>query len=143
MKVEFKINGKKLIIKSKWAGERTGFPYDNNDTYKHNIFNITISNGKIRRQFKFYDSCQNYLNGKTELSEEDTFFAFRCILEDGIFGSYGFDDFCSELGYSNDSIRALKIYKACKRTLKKLNELGIDEDDIYISLNKLSERGIE
>ena len=146
-KVEFEINGKKLTIKSKWVGEREGFPFDERDKYTHNVFNITISrkvNGKtVRRQFKFYDSYQNYLDGKTELSEKDTLLAFRCIIEDAILGSYSFDDFCSELGYSNDSIRALKIYKACKRTLDKLMDLGIYESELYDIVNKLSEMGVE
>ena len=146
-KVEFEINGKKLTIKSKWVGERTGFPFDDKDTLEHNIFNITISrkvdSKTVRRQFKFYDSYQNYLDGKRELSKEDTLFAFRCIIEDAIYGSYDFDDFCGELGYSNDSIRALKMYKACKRTLNKLMDLGIYESELYDIVNKLSEEGIE
>lgn len=29
-----------------------------------------------------------------------------------------FNDFCNEFGYDNDSIKALKIYKACLRTTK-------------------------
>ena len=29
-----------------------------------------------------------------------------------------FDDFCSEFGYNNDSIKALKVYEACKRETK-------------------------
>ena len=146
-KVEFEINGKKLTIKSKWVGERTGFPFDDKDTLEHNIFNITISrkvdSKTVRRQFKFYDSYQNYLDGKRELSKEDTLFAFRCIIEDALAGCDGFDEFCSDLGYSNDSIRAFKIYKACKKTAEKLKDLGISEDDLYDIVDKLSKMGIE
>lgn len=29
-----------------------------------------------------------------------------------------FDDFCSEFSYNNDSIKALKVYEACKRETK-------------------------
>ena len=29
-----------------------------------------------------------------------------------------FNDFCSEFGYNNDSIKALKVYEACKRETK-------------------------
>lgn len=29
-----------------------------------------------------------------------------------------FDDFCNEFGYNNDSIKALKVYEACKRETK-------------------------
>ena len=146
-KVEFEINGKKLTIKSKWVGERTGFPFDDKDTLEHNVFNITISrkvNGKtVRRQFKFYDSYQNYLDGKTELSEEDTLLAFRCIIEDALAGCDGFDEFCSNLGYSNDSLKAFRIYKECVKTFRKLQDLGINQEDLYDILSKLSEKGIE
>jgi len=146
-KVEFEINGKKLTIKSKWVGERKGFPSDDKDTLEHNIFNITISrkvNGKtIRRQFRFYDSYQNYLDGKRELSKEDTLFAFRCIIEDALAGNDSFDEFCSNLGYSNDSLKAFRIYKECIKTFRKLQDLGINQEDLYDILSKLSEKGIE
>ena len=39
-----------------------------------------------------------------------------------------FDDFCDDLGYSNDSIKANDIYKACQKNGKKLRTFIKDLD---------------
>lgn len=39
-----------------------------------------------------------------------------------------FDDFCDNLGYSSDSIKALNIYKACLENVRKLRKLGLAND---------------
>jgi hypothetical protein len=51
------------------------------------------------------------------------------LLSDATFGSYSFDDFCDELGYDNDSIKATEIYKACQKNAKKVKTFisNIDE----------------
>ena len=47
-----------------------------------------------------------------------------CLLTDSI-GVDGviFEDFCSEFGYDEDSIKAKKVYDACKNNSKKLKNL--------------------
>ena len=47
-----------------------------------------------------------------------------CLLTDSI-GVDGviFEDFCSEFGYDEDSIKAKKVYEACKKNSKKLKNL--------------------
>ena len=40
-----------------------------------------------------------------------------------------FDEFCCEFGYDNDSIKALKTYKACQRETKALHNM-FDSDEI-------------
>ena len=47
-----------------------------------------------------------------------------CLLTDSI-GVDGviFEDFCSEFGYNKDSIKAKKVYEACKKNSKKLKNL--------------------
>lgn len=39
-----------------------------------------------------------------------------------------FNDFCSEFGYDNDSIEALKIYKACKKDAEAYHNMFDSEE---------------
>jgi hypothetical protein len=41
---------------------------------------------------------------------------------DASFGDYTFEEFCSELRYDTDSLRAKKLWKACKKTQKTFPE---------------------
>lgn len=43
----------------------------------------------------------------------------ECLLSDINLGSQSFDDFCFNLGYSNDSLKALDTYRACMEMTKK------------------------
>ena len=47
-------------------------------------------------------------------TKEDILFAM--IMDD--VSDLDFNDFCNEFGYNNDSIKALKVYEACKRETK-------------------------
>lgn len=47
-------------------------------------------------------------------TKEDILFAM--IMDD--VSDLDFDEFCSEFSYNNDSIKALKVYEACKRETK-------------------------
>lgn len=42
------------------------------------------------------------------------------VISDLQCGSESFDDFCDNLGYSNDSIKALEIYLSCQRNGTKM-----------------------
>lgn len=44
----------------------------------------------------------------------------HCLILDAQCGSGSFDDFCNELGYSNDSLSALDIYRDCMKNGEKL-----------------------
>jgi hypothetical protein len=70
----------------------------------------------------------DWRNGKEELDESDYMNALNCVLSDSYAAQGSFKDFCSEFGYSDDSINALKTYKACKRNAERLNKLfsGLD-----------------
>lgn len=39
-----------------------------------------------------------------------------------------FNDFCNEFGYNNDSIKALKVYEACKRETKAYYDMFDSEE---------------
>jgi hypothetical protein len=46
----------------------------------------------------------------------------HCLFSDADAGAYSFDDFCDNLGYSNDSLKALDTYRACMESSKKLRK---------------------
>lgn len=43
-----------------------------------------------------------------------------CLLSDADFGNESFNDFCDNLGYSSDSIKAFDVYRSCMDTGKRL-----------------------
>lgn len=87
-------------------------------------------NAEGMRQFKVtirYNKKQytcNYMIGSA-LSENDVNIknVMYSILMDASFACYSFVDFCNELGYSDDSIKAHKIWLTCVRTNKRMNEM--------------------
>jgi hypothetical protein len=57
----------------------------------------------------------------------------HCLFSDAQYGSESFDDFCDNLGYSNDSLKALDSYRACMECSKKLRQALTHE---YSSVQK-------
>lgn len=139
------INGIDLKIKSKIKNYGVKFPNtDSKDTMLHNQFTITLINKtQTKRTFNYYGSNRDYENGIDELNDSDMKFAARSIFDDATYSINSFDDFCSELGYSNDSIKASKMYNECNRTRLRLNALGFNSDDLYKALEDFSNQGIE
>jgi len=143
MKTTITVLGKIFELKSKLSRSGVNFPYSDSKTI-HNEFTVSVKNKDgVTRRFKYYDSQANFEKGKTDLTEEDLKYCFRCFIEDGLDSTQTFEDFCDGFGYSTDSIRALKIYKSCQKTLKKLFDLGITENELTDIINELSEKGIE
>lgn len=53
-----------------------------------------------------------------------------CLISDAVcyLESIDFDDFCANFGYSNDSIKAQKIYENCEQIyLKLIKSIGVEE----------------
>lgn len=48
-------------------------------------------------------------------------------------GEHGFDEFCADLGYDSDSIKALKIHKACVKIRAQLATLLGTDFDAFMS----------
>lgn len=46
----------------------------------------------------------------------------QCLILDAQAGTESFDSFCYDLGYSNDSLKALDSYRACMETKEKLRK---------------------
>lgn len=51
---------------------------------------------------------------------------FAMIMDD--ISDLDFNDFCSEFSYNNDSIKALKVYEACKRETKAYYDMFDSEE---------------
>lgn len=92
----------------------------NNETWKSTSFDFwaSIANPELETEY-------NILN------------AFRCFVDDAIAGEMDFPSFCADFGCSEDSIKALKIWKSCQRSSKKLRR--IFDGDIYALLDSLEE----
>jgi hypothetical protein len=58
----------------------------------------------------------------------------HCLVLDSVALNMGFDEWCSDFGYSSDSIKASKIFEACRDNSRKLARIFNSEQ-----LEKLSE----
>jgi hypothetical protein len=66
-------------------------------------------------------SFQRYVAAPTSAS------VLYSLLSDASCVEYGFLDFCDNLGYSNDSIKALDMFKACEVTARDLKKAFTSE----------------
>jgi hypothetical protein len=65
-----------------------------------------------------------------------------CLFSDAELGKTSFNDFCSDLGYSNDSIKAFDTYRACMDIGIKLRAgLGSSYQEEYARIQKMREDG--
>ena len=146
MKTKITVAGKTLELTSKRS--KCGVPFPNADAKQgtlHNQFTITVirEDNRVKKSFQFFDCMANYQKGIVDLSEQGLKLAFRSFVDDASYATMDFKHFCSELGYEEDSRRAEKIHKLCKKTLAKAESLGFPESEIYDIINELSEQGIE
>ena len=86
--------------------------------------------------FEYYGNTKDYAEHKDILSETDLMDALECIISDAIAGTYDCTEFFNEFGYE-DPCEGLKAWQGCKKTLYKINELGISEDMLYDMSNEL------
>jgi hypothetical protein len=114
-----------------WKGQRTG------QHFRFDVFVESESGEEI--SFEFFGSSQDFEDGKNELEEHDLLHAFYCVLGDVNCGLMDFEEFCSEMGYSTDSRQAYQTWEACKESAEQLNDLGLNQEEIYDLLNELSE----
>lgn len=107
----------------------------NEKNYNNHIITVTNTELHKKTSFEFWGSIM-----KPEIeTEQELLFAFYCFLSDGYYARYGFEEFCSELGYDEDSRKAYKTFKACEKSLKKALRIGIDENVCCDILNDLLE----
>ena len=59
----------------------------------------------------------------------------NCLILDYSFSNDDFDNFCANLGYNEDSIKALEIYNNCKKNARKLKNIIDELDDAADKFN--------
>lgn len=90
---------------------------------------VTIKNKRNNKKisFHFHD---NYLN---ESNLKDILYCLKLDAESYYYSS-DFKNFCDEFGYSEDSIKALKIYNYCKKQYERYNKLFNEEEKEYLNI---------
>lgn len=114
-------------VSAPWASAR-GNAY-------HNKFKISVSTATGRTSFLFYGSMFDYQKGVTELDAAAIISALQCFFSDAASAAGSFADFCSEIGYDEDSRAAYKIYTACRKSAAKVSR--ITSTDIYSLIEAL------
>jgi len=137
MKTEIMLAGKKIRLSATNVGEVDRFPLADKPDGGHFEFFITVTVLDRRTSFKYFTSVRDYEEGKNEMSSDDIKTAFYNFLTDAQLGSDTFENFCAELGYDTDSRKAEKIWKACRLSAKKIENLRLG--DVYSLSNEFSE----
>ena len=100
------------------------------------VISVNVNGNKTR--FNFFGSINDFQNNKSIYDLQELAFCLYCFLSDSLAGQESFESFCSEFGYDNDSIKALKIHKACMRSTVKAEKL-FNASDICEVLNHIQE----
>lgn len=130
----FKANYKNYRITATYTGAKAATWSEKQENWNHhNITVINTETGK-RTRFDFWASIAHPVLD----SEYDVINAFYCFVSDAVSGMESFTDFCAEFGYDEDSRRAYKTWRACKRAADKFERISGDVD-IYDFINELSE----
>lgn len=126
------------IVAKLQGSEINGAWSDNKVRNKYFVYVTNTDNGEKTR-FTFWDSLDSTQRGVV-LDGDELLNAFYCFVSDALSAAGSFSDFCSEFGYDEDSRRAERIYKACKRSYKSLVRVcGMPYDEIYDMANELQE----
>lgn len=139
MKTNVNFQGFNFSISSKLEMLGVAFPFEPKGKTAHNKFRVYVSCDGQRASFSFYGSENDYKNNKKELNESDLKEAFYCFVSDALSAKDGFDYFCDEFGYDKYDYLSKKIYRACEKSLEKLERIIPEGCDPYELLNYLSE----
>lgn len=95
------------------------------DLTSGNKYRITLKHNNKMVWFIYND---NYMN-KSDLKD-----ILYCLILDATAyeNAYNFTDFCNEFGYDSDSMKAYKIYLACKKQLERYNKLFTQEEKDFL-----------
>lgn len=133
MKIKFE-SGEYLNVTATLVESGVPFPNESKEhAGVHNKFRCTVSNPQNGRKMSvtWYGSQKDYWEGKSEIDEGMVRSILSSIyLDASCYNcSRDFSDFCAEFGYSDDSMRAMKIYKACKSEAERWAKVseGLDE----------------
>ena len=118
-----RITYKQYRITEKFYGNKAWSIAGCAENYNNHVITVINTGTKKRTRFDYWSSLAN----PGIVSEEALFEAFNCFIDDALSGIMNFEEFCGEFCYSSDSIKALKVYNACKAASKKADRV-IEED---------------
>lgn len=118
-------NGVKVI--GTYLGNKA-WPCDSQNKNNHRIQMMSVKKG-VHESFEYWSSIAD---GVTKDESEHLPNATYCILSDAenYIHNPTFDEFCKDLGYDTDSIKAYNAFKECKKTASKLRKLGFTKKSI-------------
>jgi len=117
------INGSKITINAEYIG-------DTESGWGGNYHNHKVKIKAHTMQFTF-DMWGSMVNPEIR-SKGDLRFAAYCAVSDARSGSMKFEEFCSEFGYDADSMKAHKIWDACKKMKRKVDRVLTDDEQNMI-----------
>jgi len=96
-------------------------------TYQSAGYDVLISSLDKREYNRLYPNSFNrnkslYIKRPTEND------VLECLKTDCEVRNMSFSEFCDNFGYSNDSLKALDIYRACEDTARKLRNYKFPEN---------------
>lgn len=130
MKMRVNIRDEFFTISSTYKGDKCwgseGYHKEPQNYHNHVV---SISRPGHRVSFEFWGSIVD-----PEIKTTDVLrFAVYCFVSDAASGRMAFEEFCSEFGYSSDSIKAMKVWQSCKKSLAKCDRMfSADQQDVIL-----------
>lgn len=97
--------------------------YFDEDKQERNVYRVTITRNKDKTSFMYGDSINN-----TEEGKQPDIYTILCCCGSDYHTEENFKDFCSEFGYNEDSIKALKLHKKCLKQSEKIKKIFTEEE---------------
>lgn len=123
-------------ITATYTGDKPAPWSDSRENWNHHNITVRSTETGKKTRFDFWASIMNpHLSSKYDVLN-----AFYCFVSDAVSGLEDFSEFCREFGYDEDSRRAEKVWKSCRRSYEKLSRMsGFSRDEIYDLCNALGE----
>lgn len=119
-----------ITIDSEYFGNKKA-NWNGRDNY-HN-HKVKVIHNKKSFSFDFWGSIAN----PEIANDQENVFAFYCALSDGLSAKESFKEFCGNFGYDEDSRTAERVYKACEKSLAKVER--VFDCDLYDLINEIQE----
>jgi len=122
-----------IIIDSEYIGDKLWGMDSRSKRQNYHNHKVKVSHNKKSFSFDFWGSIRN----PEIANDQENVFAFYCALSDGLSSKESFEGFCKELGYDDDSRTAERVYKACEKSLAKVER--VFDCDLYDLINEVQE----
>jgi hypothetical protein len=118
---EYIKNNNKITIVNKYSDSNPNMNSDNMNHYKVTLKRKYQLNGNhLDTRYGYKQMSLFFSQGYGIYGEPTLDNVLDCLKSDYLCAIDGFEEFCSNCGYDQDSIKALKIYKTIKKQSKKL-----------------------